>query len=171
MSLVETYHAAHKARMARLSPKPKVVAPPPVARPAAKLVIAKPAPVIPEKSYYPQMWFWELVNFIPRRVNSSVTCHVGPRVEHIQKIVCKSYGISRTDILADRRTAAVVRPRQVAMYVSKELTTQSLPEIGRRFGGKDHTTVLHAVRKITALVATDPILAAKIDDIKAECLT
>ena len=62
---------------------------------------------------------------------------------------------SRSDILSERRTAAVVRPRQIAMYLSKLLTLRSLPEIGRRFGGRDHTTVLHAVRKIEKALGED----------------
>ena len=70
------------------------------------------------------------------------------KIEEIQKLVASRYNVSRSDILSERRTAAVVRPRQIAMYLSKVLTLRSLPEIGRRFGGRDHTTVLHAVRKI-----------------------
>ena len=70
------------------------------------------------------------------------------RIEDIQRIVARQYNVSRADLLSSRRTANVVRPRQVAMYLAKILTLRSLPEIGRRFGGRDHTTVLHAVRKI-----------------------
>ena len=65
-----------------------------------------------------------------------------------------------------RRTANVVRPRQIAMYLSKVLTLRSLPEIGRRFGGRDHTTVLHAVRKIEELSARDKSLAEVIELLK-----
>jgi chromosomal replication initiator protein len=60
----------------------------------------------------------------------------------------------------------VVRPRQISMYLSKLLTPRSLPEIGRRFGGRDHTTVLHAVRKITGLVTTDATLSEEIELLK-----
>src|SRR5690606_7018788 len=70
------------------------------------------------------------------------------KIEDIQKLVASRYNVSRSDILSARRPAAVVRPRQIAMYLSRVLTLRSLPEIGRRFGGRDHTTVLHAVRKI-----------------------
>ena len=59
-----------------------------------------------------------------------------------------------------------MRPRQIAMYLSKLLTPRSLPEIGRRFGGRDHTTVLHAVRKITGLVTTDGALSEAIELLK-----
>src|SRR5207249_11514021 len=58
---------------------------------------------------------------------------------------------------------AVARPRQVAMYLAKQLTTRSLPEIGRKFGGRDHTTVMHAVRKIEELTRTDPSLAEDVE--------
>ena len=67
------------------------------------------------------------------------------KIEDIQRIVARQYNVSRADLLSSRRTANVVRPRQVAMYLAKTLTLRSLPEIGRRFGGRDHTTVLHAV--------------------------
>ena len=74
------------------------------------------------------------------------------KIEDIQRVVARQYNVSRADLLSSRRTANVVRPRQVAMYLAKTLTLRSLPEIGRRFGGRDHTTVLHAVRKIENLV-------------------
>ncbi|CAM5774058.1 chromosomal replication initiator protein DnaA [Labrys miyagiensis] len=85
------------------------------------------------------------------------------KIEDIQRIVAKHYNVSRADILSLRRTATVVKPRQVAMYLAKSLTPRSLPEIGRRFGGRDHTTVLHAVRKIEGLVGKDSGLAEEVD--------
>ena len=85
------------------------------------------------------------------------------KIEDIQRIVAKHYNVSRADILSLRRTATVVKPRQVAMYLAKSLTPRSLPEIGRRFGGRDHTTVLHAVRKIEGLVGRDSSLAEEVD--------
>jgi chromosomal replication initiator protein len=88
------------------------------------------------------------------------------KIDDIQKLVASHYNISRADILSSRRTANVVRPRQIAMYLSKVLTLRSLPEIGRRFGGRDHTTVLHAVRKIDELAAKDKGLAEVIDLLK-----
>ena len=81
------------------------------------------------------------------------------KIEEIQKLVATHYNVSRADILSSRRTAVVVLPRQIAMYLSKALTLRSLPEIGRRFGGRDHTTVLHAVRKIEALSGKESGLA------------
>ena len=88
------------------------------------------------------------------------------KIEDIQKLVASHFNVSRSDILSARRTASVVRPRQISMYLSKLLTPRSLPEIGRRFGGRDHTTVLHAVRKITGLVTTDATLSEEIELLK-----
>jgi chromosomal replication initiator protein len=90
------------------------------------------------------------------------------RIEEIQRIVARHYNVSRSDLLSSRRTANVVRPRQIAMYLAKTLTLRSLPEIGRRFGGRDHTTVLHAVRKIESLIGTDNGLAAEIEVLKTQ---
>jgi chromosomal replication initiator protein len=88
------------------------------------------------------------------------------KIEDIQKLVATHFNVSRADIVSARRTAGVVRPRQIAMYLSKVLTPRSLPEIGRRFGGRDHTTVLHAVRKISSLVTTDARLSEEIELLK-----
>lgn len=88
------------------------------------------------------------------------------KIEDIQRIVAKHYNVTRADILSLRRTATVVKPRQVAMFLSKALTPRSLPEIGRRFGGRDHTTVLHAVRKIEGLVSQDHALAEEVELLK-----
>jgi chromosomal replication initiator protein len=88
------------------------------------------------------------------------------KIEDIQRVVARHYNVSRADILSARRTATVVRPRQVAMYLAKVLTLRSLPEIGRRFGGRDHTTVLHAVRKIDGLMGSDRSLADDVDLLK-----
>jgi chromosomal replication initiator protein len=88
------------------------------------------------------------------------------KIEDIQKLVATHFNVSRADILSSRRTANVVRPRQIAMYLSKTMTLRSLPEIGRRFGGRDHTTVLHAVRKIEGLVSTDAALSEELESFK-----
>lgn len=88
------------------------------------------------------------------------------KIEDIQKLVAARYNVSRSDILSERRTAAVVKPRQIAMYLSKSLTLRSLPEIGRRFGGRDHTTVLHAVRKIEKAIGDDRTLNEEVELLK-----
>jgi chromosomal replication initiator protein len=76
-------------------------------------------------------------------------------VENIQKLVCEHYKVQASDLLSKSRSRSIARPRQIAMSLARELTTKSLPEIGRAFGGRDHTTVLHACSKIESLRATD----------------
>jgi chromosomal replication initiator protein len=84
-------------------------------------------------------------------------------VDQIQKTVSEHYGLKQADLISERRARAVARPRQVAMWLAKQITTRSLPDIGRRFGGRDHTTVLHAVRRIEGLKAEDPAIARDVD--------
>jgi chromosomal replication initiator protein len=79
-------------------------------------------------------------------------------VDDIQKATAEHYGMKQADLISERRNRAIARPRQAAMWLAKQLTTRSLPDIGRRFGGRDHTTVLHAVRRIEELKAADPVL-------------
>ena len=88
------------------------------------------------------------------------------KIEDILRVVSKHFGVSRGDILSQRRHRSVVWPRQIGMYLSKQLTTRSLPEIGRRFGGRDHTTVLHAIRKIDGVLQGDTKLRDEIEDLK-----
>ncbi len=84
-------------------------------------------------------------------------------IDEIQKRVAEHYNIRLADMHSARRARAVARPRQVAMWLCKQLTPRSLPEIGRKFGGRDHTTVMHAVRKIEELRSTDRTLAEDIE--------
>lgn len=88
------------------------------------------------------------------------------KIEDIQKAVARHFNISKEDMISSRRTAQVVRPRQIAIYLAKTLTLRSLPEIGRRFGGRDHTTILHAVRKIEALLLVDTAMAKDVEEIR-----
>lgn len=85
--------------------------------------------------------------------------HVIPdfrRAHYIRERVALSFGVSSLALLGERRSRAVARPRQVAMYLCSELLKASLPQIGRVFGGRDHTTVMHAIKTVRALMATDP---------------
>ncbi|HAU29186.1 MAG TPA: chromosomal replication initiator protein DnaA [Rhodospirillaceae bacterium] len=83
-------------------------------------------------------------------------------IEDIQRKVAEHYSIRIADLSSDRRARAVARPRQVAMFLCKALTSLSLPEIGRKFGGRDHTTVLHAVRKVEELMELDQVMASDV---------
>jgi chromosomal replication initiator protein len=84
-------------------------------------------------------------------------------VDDIQKAAAEHFGLKQADLISERRNRAIARPRQAAMWLAKQLTTRSLPDIGRRFGGRDHTTVLHAVRRIDELRAGDPQLARDLE--------
>ena len=81
------------------------------------------------------------------------------KIDDILKIVGRHYNVAKADLLSPRRSRTVVVPRQIGMYLAKKLTSRSLPEIGRRFGGRDHSTVLHAVRKIDEQVRVDEAMA------------
>jgi len=84
-------------------------------------------------------------------------------VEEIQRKVSDYYNIRLSDIIGPKRLRSYARPRQVAMYLCKQLTSRSLPEIGRRFGGRDHTTVMHGVRRIEELKVTDGQIAEDVE--------
>jgi len=87
-------------------------------------------------------------------------------VDRIQKAVCEEFRVTLTDMTSKRRARIIARPRQVAMYLSKKLTKRSLPDIGRRFGGRDHTTVMHAVKRIDSLRAEEPAFNAQIEAVE-----
>jgi chromosomal replication initiator protein len=88
------------------------------------------------------------------------------RIEDIQRVVARHYNVSRQELVSNRRTRVIVKPRQIAMYLAKTMTPRSFPEIGRRFGGRDHTTVLHAVRKIEELIGADTKLGHEVELLK-----
>jgi chromosomal replication initiator protein len=84
-------------------------------------------------------------------------------IDEIQKRVAEHFNVKLAEMTSSRRARVVARPRQVAMYLAKQLTARSLPEIGRKFGGRDHTTVMHAVRKIEELTTSDRALAEDVE--------
>jgi chromosomal replication initiator protein len=84
-------------------------------------------------------------------------------IEEIQKRVAEKYNIRLTDMASARRSRSVARPRQVAMYLAKQLTSRSLPEIGRKFGNRDHTTVMHAVQRVAELMDRDAAFAEDVE--------
>ena len=84
-------------------------------------------------------------------------------VEEIQRKVAEHFNLKVAEMYSDRRSRIVARPRQVAMYLSKQLTTHSLPEIGRKFGGRDHTTVMHACKKVDELMIADRAMAEDVE--------
>ena len=101
----------------------------------------------------------EVLHDVLRAADRKVT------VEEIQSAVCQYYGLKPAEMGSPRRSRSVARPRQVAMFLAKTLTALSLPQIGKKFGGRDHTTVMHAVRKITQLRGIDQKIAHDVDEL------
>lgn len=119
--------------------------PPPIVvgiEPPPAPVVKPPAPVEPPAPIEPPAAPPSVVGIEPPARTSDL----------VKRKVAAFYGISKWDIESARRTLNVVKPRHIAMAIVKRMTTMSLPEIGRRFGGRDHTTVLHAVKKLERLV-------------------
>jgi chromosomal replication initiator protein len=94
----------------------------------------------------------------------------GPEVTipRIQEEVCERFGLTLQELVSPRRNQAVAYPRQVAMYLSRELTQASLPKIGKEFGGRDHTTVMHATSKITRMISEDRSVYNLVQDLTAQ---
>lgn len=156
MSVLEELHAKHKERLARIN---NAAYRPPV---PAREPEPQPAPDIDQwMNRQKGIWFWiegEVDAPEPRR----------PTIAEIQRATAKYFNMTLLDMLSQRRTHNIIRPRQIAMYLCKMLTLKSLPEIGRKFEGRDHTTVLSNVRKITGLVETDANIRAAVNEIKAK---
>ena len=87
-------------------------------------------------------------------------------IDSIQTIVCKFFKISKNEMLSSRRSRYLVRPRQTAIYLTKILTTKSLPEIGREFSNRDHTTIIHSVKTIEKLKEKNPDMNDNINKLK-----
>lgn len=148
--LLNQHHAGHES-VRKYLPKPKPAEPikiePVVVAPVTAEIIPLPVPT-PEPTD---------------------ALHL-PSIATIARETTKFYGATLMDMYSARRTANIVRPRQIAMYLAKTMTLKSLPEIGRQFGGRDHTTILHAVRKIERLVCVDERLADEIEVLKLRIL-
>lgn len=91
-------------------------------------------------------------------------------VGRIQKTVADRFGLSLSAMLGPCRSRRIARARQIAMFLVRELTPLSLPNIGRRFGGRDHTTILHGIRTVKSLIAADPVFAARVNSLRRELL-
>jgi chromosomal replication initiator protein len=116
------------------------------------------------RSFEPNLTLERVDELLGHLVNAGEPKRV--RIEDIQRVVSRHYNVSRQELVSDRRTRVIVKPRQIAMYLAKTMTPRSFPEIGRRFGGRDHTTVLHAVRKIEELINSDTKLGHEIELLK-----
>lgn len=163
----------HKARRQRFAAKAKPDTP--IACPSASVrantvndVPPEPTPVL---SYTEHIAEW--INRQRERYNMEVAISSDaplpskPSVAQIQRACSLHLEVSLVDLNSARRTAFIVRARQIGMYLAKVLSSRSLPEIGRKFGNRDHTTVLHAVRKIGRAIENDPDMAEDVAKIKA----
>lgn len=139
---------------------------------ALKCLVANESPLLRDFAFTPPidytgMWFFDLVAF-GERWQPSLGKPKPPTIDDIMRVCAELYGVKVLDIKSHRRTADVVRPRQVAFYLCKHLTRKSLPEMSRLFGGRDHTTAIHAIRKIGGLIATDETLKKQVDYLTAK---
>lgn len=114
-----------------------------------------------EPDYWHLMWFHDLV------YGRAIQRVWPPRVEEILRAVAVEFEVSKLDLISSRRTKDIVTARQVAAYLAKKLTGKSLPEIGRRIGGRDHTTILYSVAKVERLILTDIELAGRVEKVRA----
>jgi hypothetical protein len=145
-------HTERKARLARMAPRPRISA------------VPTPTPATDQKPV--KTWF----RFIP---DGTVVAFPGRssnvlRIADIQRTVAEHFKVTLLDLNSARRTGDIVRPRQIAMYLARKLTSKSLPEIGRRCGRKDHTTVLHAVTVCERILKEEEKLAPDIRELSAK---
>lgn len=108
----------------------------------------------PDHEWWPCMWMYDLATYKPQPFAN--------KIRIVIDVVCQHFGVTRDDISSSRRTADIVLPRQVAMHLARKTTLKSLPEIGRSFGDRDHTTVLHSDRKIADLAARDALFSSQL---------
>jgi len=172
MSLVDTFHRAHLERQLRIKSAalrhleakqslPKVVvkaAPKPVA-PVFRVWPRKVRSKYRIDKSYERAWCITLLDFEPSK---EVAMDHG-RVEEIQRAVCEHYGISLPEMISKNRIVRLSLPRHVAVYLALKLTKKSYPDLGRRFGGRDHSTQIHAVKRVKRLIDTDEEVCASVE--------
>ena len=156
--------AERKARLARLNPPPKP-------KPVEAALIPEPIAPLPAPLLSPEQ-IDEIRRIVVEHVEKLMMYQApqlgdAPLMSDIMQIVADHHGIPVRGMKSPRRTARLVFPRQIAMYLCKTLTDNSYPAIGRIFGGKDHSTVIHAVRKIEILIDGDPKLRAKLHKLRS----
>jgi len=147
MNALQTFHQAHKERVARIEAR--------AYRPSV-VVVPEPEPLDPPRTE----------EIKPRPVWFRILGLAQPTIRDIQAVVAEFYDHNLHALISPRKEMPLCRHRQIAMFLAKDLTQKSLPEIGRSFAGRDHTTILHGVRKIAKLMASDPELADEIEEIK-----
>lgn len=159
--LVALAHKAHHDRLRRIH----LAAVKPFVRPKPVMKPKEPDPNYPpfniQTLHYHQMWFFDLVT---ERLPGSEAM---PQVSTIMHATCLHFGVSRTDMLSARRDQSIAIPRMVGMYLARTLSLKSFPEIGRRFGRRDHTTIMHGVRRVEEMLKADEQIIASVAAIKA----
>jgi Bacterial dnaA protein helix-turn-helix len=160
MSIIETLHRARQARLQRIAAR-AVVQP---AAGAAPQQAARPMAGSRGRTDgdYERAWAFEMLGLVARADRFAKL-----RLEDVQRATARHFGLARGDILSLQPSRAAARLRQVAMYLARQLTAKSYPELGRAFGGRDHSTVLHAVRRIEDQLTRDGDLADAVTSIRA----
>lgn len=151
MTYQDTLHSAHVERMRRLARKPE-----PVVK-AEELAAVAPEPEAPAEVACLKAAKAAAPRPVPKpNVNDEVpTVPTMPKISEVQLAASRYYGVTVVDMISRRRDDPVVLPRHIAMYLCRKMTGHSLPIIGRHFGGRDHTTVMHAIKKIEWLLPFD----------------
>lgn len=130
------------------------------------VIVARPSPepMIPinPEFFYPKMWFWDLVTMPKRPAPNSY-----PSLQKIIHVVALQYEVTVEEIHSARRDMKLVTPRQVIMYLCREMTMMTFPQIGRKIGNRDHTTIIHGYKKIKQVMEISPELRAVISELKA----
>jgi chromosomal replication initiation ATPase DnaA len=163
MSVIESLHQARKARLKRMAARATPQAVASIAPRIAQTDTRTRPRERPDRDYE-RAWAAEIMGVVdgtpsPRR---------RPRIVDIQATTARHFGVRLADMLAEGRTSRITVPRHVAMYLVRELTLKSHSAIGRMFAGRDHSTVLYAIRGIEARLSDDPELADRVARIRAE---
>jgi hypothetical protein len=166
MSVIESLHQAHKARLKRMAASGVAQTPSQARNASASLIMSFGAKrvrsrYLPDRDYE-RAWAFEimgLVDSLPLR---------RPRVIEIQRAAARHFSVELNDVLSDRRDRRIALARHVAMYLARELTLKSFQEIGSRFGARDHSTVVHGVKRIEAMLPFDAELTADVGRIRVE---
>ena len=169
MSYMMELHEARKSRLARFNAAAakynaglNSVSAPALVIEAEAIEVETPVRPRPRMKY----WFWPVPEAVSAPVDIDSIEVTQILVKDIQIAVAAHFNVTCIDLISERRTANLVRPRQLAMYLAKKLTTRSTPQIGRQFGDRDHSTVLHAIRKVDERIKSDPEFASEVQLIR-----
>jgi len=156
----QAFRAGLHAKAREVAEGRRLLPPPPV-KPAFRMNIDM---VVAYRKAHHQVWI--IFSEALRHVAETHVPNSRQRLSDIRDCVAEYYGTTSAEIISTRRQIEIVKPRQIGVYLCFTMTAKSKPEIGRAFGGRDHTTVLHAIRKYARLVVEDAAIAAEIEDVK-----